>query len=167
VTAITLDEFNKALGEFLTEHGRVEFNMLLVMDYFNEAGIEHLFDVYAPKTFGRKIDCMKAWCPASAFAEPNKTILEQVYKDLAELLPKRNHIIHGETWEGQFKGKPSQPYRVGVIKDNLDYLDEFDRGQHGPHVFDFQQLREATALCQKILIDLNTLRGKKYRHNLT
>jgi hypothetical protein len=67
VAGITLDEFNKALGEFLTEIGRVEFNMLLVMDYFNDAGIEHLYDVYAPKTFGPKIDCMEAWCPASAF----------------------------------------------------------------------------------------------------
>ena len=161
MTTITLDDFNKALGEFLTEIGRVEFNMLLVMDRFNEAPIEHLFDVYAPKTFGPKIECMKAWCPASEFAEPNKTIFERVYTDLAALLPKRNHIIHGETWEGQFRAKPKQPYRVGVIKDNLDYLDEFDRGQHGPHVFDIQQLRAATALCQKILTDLNALRGKQ------
>jgi hypothetical protein len=30
---------------------------------------------------------MKAWCPASECAEPNKTIFERVYKDLAELLP--------------------------------------------------------------------------------
>jgi hypothetical protein len=160
VTKPTLDEFHEALGEFLTEHGRVEFTMLLVMDYFNEAGIEHLFDVYAPKTFGPKIDCMKAWCPVSEFAEPNKAIFERVYKDLEELLPKRNYIVHGETWEGAFKGKPKQPYRVGVTKDNLEYLDEFDRAQHGQNVLDVEQVREATKLCRKILADLNNLRGK-------
>jgi len=156
----SLDEFHKALGEFLTEDGRVEFTMLLVMDYFNEAGIEHLFDVYAPKTFGPKIDCMKAWCPASEFAELNKTIFEQVYKDLDELLPKRNYIIHGETWEGAFKDMPKQPYRVGVIKDNLEYLDEFERAKHGPNVFDLEQIVDATKLCRKILANLNKLRGK-------
>lgn len=38
------DKLNKALGEFLTEMGRVEFTMLLYADYINEAPIEHLFD---------------------------------------------------------------------------------------------------------------------------
>lgn len=156
----TLNDMHTALGEFLTEIGRVEFNMLLVMDLHNEAGIEHLFDVYAPKTFGPKIDCMKAWCPASEYSEPTKTIFERVYRDLEILLPKRNYIVHGETWEGAFKGNPKQPYRVGVIRDNLDHLDEFDRAQHGPNVFDVQQVREVTNLCKKILGDLMKLRGK-------
>lgn len=39
----------------------------------------------------------------------------------------RNFLIHGETWEGAFKGKPRQPYRVGLVKKNLEYLDEFER----------------------------------------
>jgi hypothetical protein len=160
MTAHTLDEMHKALGEFLTELGRVEFNMLLVMNRFNEAGIEHLFDVYAPKPFGPKIDCMKAWCRPSDFAEPMKTTLERVYEGLEELLPKRNYLVHGETWEGAFKGKPPQPYRIGVTKDNLDYLDEFDRGQHGENVFDVQQARDTTKLCVSIRADLNTLQGK-------
>jgi len=160
MTTPDLDDMHKALGEFLTEIGRVEFNMLLVMDLFNEVGLEHLFDVYAPKTFGPKVDCMKAWCPASEFAEPNRTILERVYKDLEILLPNRNYIVHGETWEGTFKGKPKQPYRVGVIKENLDYLDEFDRAKHGPNVFDVEQVREVTRLCSKILAELKTIRGK-------
>ena len=160
MTRPTPDDMHKAMGEFLSELGRVEFTMLLVMSLYNEAPIEHLFDVYAGKTFGPKINCMKAWCPASEFADHVKNILETVYKDLAELLPKRNYIIHGETWEGEFKGRSKQPYRVGVIKDNLDYLDEFDRAQHGPNVFDVQQVQDATRLCKKILDDLNRLRGK-------
>jgi hypothetical protein len=156
----TLDDMHKALGEFLTELGRVEFTMLLVMDYLNEAPIEHLFDVYAPKTFGSKIDCFKSWCAFAAVSDEKKPTLQMVYRDLEALLPKRNYIIHGETWEGAFKGKPNQPYRVGVVKDNLDYLDEFGRAQHGDNVFDVQQLRDATKLCTKIRAALDTLRNK-------
>jgi hypothetical protein len=130
------------------------------LSLFNEAPIEHLFDVYAPKTFGLKIDCFKDWLPPSEVSDVKKPILQRVYKDLEELLPKRNYLIHGETWEGSFKGKPKQPYRVGVVKDNLDYLDEFDRAQHGPNVFDVEQVREATKLCKKIRADLDALRGK-------
>jgi hypothetical protein len=156
----TLDDLHKALGEFLTELGGVEFAMLLAMSLFNEAPIEHLFDVYAPKTFGLKIDCFKAWLPPSEVSDVKKPILQRVYKDLEELLPKRNYLIHGETREGSFKGKSKQPYRVGIIKDNLDYLDEFDRAQHGPNVFDVEQVREATKLCKKIRADLDALRGK-------
>jgi hypothetical protein len=156
----TLDDMHKALGEFLSELGHVEFTMLLLMDYLNEAPIEHLFDIYAPKTFGAKIDCFKSWCALAGVSEEKKPILQTVYKDLETLLPKRNYIIHGETWEGEFKGKPYQPYRVGIIKDNLDYLDEFDRGQHGGNVFDVQQVRDVTKLCEKIHAALDTLRGK-------
>ena len=61
-------------------------------------------------------------------------------------------------WEGAFKGQPSRPYRVGVIKDNLDYLDEFDRGEHGENVFSVDEVREAVALCQDIRSDLDVLR---------
>ena len=37
------DAMHQALGEFLTEMGRVEFQMLLLMDFLNEAPIEALF----------------------------------------------------------------------------------------------------------------------------
>jgi hypothetical protein len=161
MTAPTLEDMHKALGEFLSEFGRVEFTMLLLMDYLNEAPLEHLFDVYAPKTFGPKIDCFKTWCALAAVTDNKKPILQAIFNDLDELLPKRNNIIHGETWEGTFKGKPTQPYRVGVIKDNLQYLDEFERAQHGANVFDVQQVKDATMLCKRIRAALDRLRGKK------
>ena len=44
------------------------------------------------------------------------------------------------------------------IQGNLEYLDEFERSEHGPNVFDAQQVREATALCVKIssrLVSMN------------
>src|SRR2546426_12091533 len=50
-----LDAMHQALGEFLTEMGRVEFRMLLLMEFLNEAPLEYLFDEYSGKTFGDKI----------------------------------------------------------------------------------------------------------------
>ena len=73
---------NQALGEFLTELGRVEFTMLLVMDLFNEPPIEYLFDIYAPKTFGPKVDCFKAWCKPASVPNEDKPVLERIYKAL-------------------------------------------------------------------------------------
>jgi hypothetical protein len=50
-----------------------------------------------------------------------------------------------------------QPYRVGVIKDNLEYLDEFDRGEHGPNVFSIKQVKDVSAECRDIIADLDAL----------
>ena len=63
---------------------------------------------------------------------------------------KRNFIVHGETWDGAFKGKPRQPYRIGLVKDNVDYLDDFEHSKHGENVFDVQQVRAATQLAIRI-----------------
>jgi hypothetical protein len=67
--------------------------------------------------------------------------------------------VHGETREGAFKGKPRQLYRVGLVKNNLEYLDEFDRAEHGPNIFDVAQVRSATEDCRKILKDITDLRA--------
>jgi hypothetical protein len=80
---------------------------------------------------------------------------------LAELLPKRNFLVHGETWKGAFKGQARQPYRVGIIRRNLEYLHKFDRGEHGDNVFDVEQIRSVTQLCIGIRADLDVLRNAK------
>jgi hypothetical protein len=156
--APTLEDMHMALGRFLTECGRVEFTMLLFVDIISDAPIERLFDEYSPKTFGRKIKWFREWCELSGVPDDKKELLENVYQQLDELLPKRNYLVHGETWEGTFNGQPNQPYRVGVIKDNLDYLDKFDRGEHGENVFSLEQVREVVALCEDIRSNLDVLR---------
>ncbi|MCW5693833.1 MAG: hypothetical protein KIT48_15850 [Pseudolabrys sp.] len=124
--------------------------------------LEHLFAIYASKTFGPKIDCFKAWCAPASVSEKNRPLLDRVYKDLESLLPQRNFIIHGETWDGALGGKPRQPYRIGVTADNLDYLDDFDRGKDGPNVFDVLRVREATDTCRKIRNDLEILKNPTF-----
>jgi hypothetical protein len=149
---------HQALGEFLTEMGRVELRMLLLMDLINEAPIEALFDEYSGQPFGEKIKIFKKWCDFGGVPDEHKPILQKIYKDLDELRPKRNFLVHGETWEGAFKGKPRQPYRVGLVKKNLEYLDEIERAEHGPNVFDIQQVRDATKHCVRIHRNLADMR---------
>jgi hypothetical protein len=150
------DEMHRALGEFLTECGRVEFLMIIFADYISEPGIEVIFDDLSG-TFGHKIAAFKRWCDHSGVSKESKPILDRVYKKLDELLPKRNFLVHGETHEAALAGK-STHYRVGIIKKDLDYLDQFDRGERGDNVFDLEQVRAATKLCREIAADLHTLR---------
>ena len=149
---------HKALGEFLTECGRVEFTMLLFVDLISEAPIEHLFDECSGIPFGPKIEWFKKWCEFCGVTDEKRPTLNNVYEDLDQLLPKRNFLVHGETWEGAFKGQARQRYRVGLIKRNLEYLDEFDRGERGDNVFNVEQVRAATQLCIDIRADLDRLR---------
>lgn len=156
-----LDEMNQALGEFLTEMGRVEFTVLMVVDLVSDAGIEYLFDEYAAKTFGGKVKWFKEWCAHcdENFSDANKKLLQKAYKDLDALLPKRNSLVHGETYEEEFRDTGKQTYRVGVEKDNLEYLEEFSRGKKKGTIFNVQQVREAAKLCARMRADLNAIRG--------
>jgi hypothetical protein len=155
----SIDKLNQALGEFLTEMGRVEFTMLLYVDLINEAPIEHLFDEYSQKTFGPKVRWFKEWVEFGGYPEDKKAIVHRVYAGLEVLRSKRNYVVHGETWMGAFNGKERQAYRVGVVQQNLEYLDEFDRGEHGDNVFSLSEVQEVTKLCREIVTDLNLLRG--------
>ena len=110
------DAMHQALGEFLTEMGRVEFRMLLLMDLINEAPLEALFDEYSGRTFADKINIFKKWCNFGGVSDEHKLTLQRIYKELEDLRPIRNFLVHGETWERAFEGKPRQPYRVGLVK---------------------------------------------------
>jgi hypothetical protein len=152
---------NQALGEFLTEIGRLELTMLMVVGLVSDAGLEALFDEYAGKTFGGKITWFNEWCAHcdQNFSVANRKLLQKTQKGLDDLLPKRNSLVHGETYEEEFNGSSKQAYRVGVEKDNLDYLEEFSRGEKKGTIFSVAQVREATKQCAKIRADLNAIRG--------
>jgi hypothetical protein len=126
---------HQALGEFLTEIGRLEFQILLLVDFLNEAPLEAIFAETTGKPFGEKIKSFKTWCDFGGVPDAQKLALQAIYKGLDELLPKRNFLAHGETREGAFKGMTRQLHRVGLVKNNLEYLDEFDRGEHGSNIF--------------------------------
>ena len=158
-----MNRMNQALGEFLTELGRVEFVMLMVVSLVSEPDIEPLFLEYSKETLKQKIAWFRNYCGhyKENFSPENWARVQQVYNDLDELLPKRNSLVHGETYLEELKGKPRQPYRVGVEKDNIDYLTEFSRGEPKGSVFDIEQVHEVKRLCTKILAQLNAIRGMK------
>ena len=151
-----IDLLNASLGEFLTASGELEFKMIRFADLISEAGIERIFaDLSGP--FGPKIVAFKDWCNLSGVSNTKKPILQSVYSGLDKLLPKRNLLVHGETWQGKIKGRPPQPYRVGIIKKELDYIDAFERGEHAENVFSIEQIREVTKQCRTIIADLDML----------
>jgi hypothetical protein len=147
-----------ALGNFLTEIGRLEFRMLLMGDMLSEEPMEYFFEDYAKLTFGPKIEWLKDRCTNSGVMDEYKAQLDRIYADMKVLLKKRNYLTHGETYEASFKGRPVAPYRVGVTKDNIDYLNDFDHAQHGDNVFTIEQVKEATVLCVKIRNDLEAVK---------
>jgi hypothetical protein len=114
-----INRMNKAMGEFLTAHGRVELTMILLLMLIRDEDYEWLFDEMSARTFGKKIEFFKEYTSDDDQFTPENLILrDQIYKDLDDLLPQRNSIVHGETYEYQFGGRPKQPYRLGV-KDTL------------------------------------------------
>jgi hypothetical protein len=100
----------------------------------------------------------RKWVDFGGVLEEQKGRLKQAYLDLETLRLKRNFIVHGETWKGALRGEPAKPYRVGLEKGNLEYLDEFERAEHGANVFDVEQVREATKFAARIHSELKTMR---------
>jgi hypothetical protein len=153
---------NKAMGEFLTAQGRVELTMILLLMLIRDEDYERLFDEMSARTFGKKIEFFKEYTSDDDQFTPENLILrDQIYKDLDDLLPQRNSIVHGETYEYQFGGRPKQPYRLGVIKKNIKYIEDFSMDKHGPNVFTVRGVKDATALGNSIWSNINKIRGVK------
>jgi hypothetical protein len=150
---------HQALGEFLTAMGRLEFRMLTYVDSLGgefDEPLESLFIDYAWRPFGKLISWFEDYCDHYDVLDEHKNVI----KLLNELLTKRNYIVHGATWEGAFAGGARKPYRVGIERDNVDYLDDFDHAKHGPNVFDAEQVRAATKFASNIVDALEDIRAR-------
>src|ERR1700692_2324506 len=126
----TLKDMHAALGEFLTECGRVENMMFALAIFIVAKELEKFFDEYSSITFGPKIQWLKKRCLDFKFSDEDRKVLDRAFGSLDELLPKRNFLVHAETYEIAFGQEPSQPYRVGVTRRNFQYLDNFVRDRH-------------------------------------
>lgn len=143
----SLDRMHIALGNFLTEMGRLEFSMLLLGEMISEEPMEALFEDYAERPFGKKIPWFEERCNASEALKAYKSELAKLYEEMRALKTKRNYLVHGETYEASFRGRQRAPYRVGVTPDNVEYLDDFDHQKHGDNIFDIEQVKKTTAEC--------------------
>ena len=155
-----LDDMHQALGEFMSAQARVELAMVLLLMLIRDEDYEWLFDEHSLRTFGPKIDFFEKYTyDEQQFSKENWELKNQVIVWLKELLPKRNSIVHGETYVEKFEGRPKQPYRVGVEKKNIQYLENFSKAQFGTTIFTTAQVREATELCKKIYKAINKIRN--------
>src|SRR6516164_10538238 len=113
----TLNDLHLAMGEFLTESSQVENMMLaLVTVCRGDRPMDKVFVEFMGKTFGQKIDTFKARCRTRNFTDAHRKILDDVEGELDRLLPKRNLIVHGTTYQMGKDGTPPQPYRIGMTK---------------------------------------------------
>jgi hypothetical protein len=55
-------------------------------------------------------------------ANEHRDSIDSIISDLNGLLPRRNLIVHGMTYEVAFGGGETKAYRIGVPKGNIDYL---------------------------------------------
>jgi hypothetical protein len=143
----TLDDLHLAMGRFLTESSHVE-NMLMGL-YFvcNPNSPSHsLFSKFMDETFGKKIKMFKVACNAYHFSDEHRAILTDAYTDLNNLLPKRNFIVHGSTYQLAKDGKPAQAYRIGKDRGDGEFLNHAIRNDFtGPHVFTAEGVDNVTA----------------------
>jgi hypothetical protein len=154
-----LPQFHEALGQFLTALGRVEIEMFKALDAYEGVELDVLLEETEKKTFGPRIDWFKEWCKKLGLTEAQKELVERIFALLDKLLPKRNFLVHGNSFVESFDGKNPKAYRVGVVRGDLNWLTKFDFGVHGDNVFTIEQIREAIKICNDLIAALEKLRG--------
>jgi hypothetical protein len=144
------DELHLAMGEFLTECSNLENILLALMMFcqpdrpFDEVHLEML-----DKTFGVRLKEFKKVSGAYAFTEHNRRRIDEAIIGLDDLLPRRNLIIHGYTYEVRFGDSQPKVYRVGIPKGNLDYMNQFlVHAADVKHSFSAGQVRQAVIDCK-------------------
>ena len=144
----TLKDLHCAMGEFLTESSQVENVMLAVVIVCQrDRPLEEVFVDFMRKTFGDKIKEFKRVCNAFQFTDEQRAILD-AYADLDILLPKRNFIVHGTTYQIGKESLPAQPYRIGITKGDFDYMNRaIAQDFTVPHAFSVEKLAAVTADC--------------------
>jgi hypothetical protein len=160
----SLGELHSAMGEFLTESSRVENLMLsLLIACRRDRGLEDIFTDFMSKTFGSKIVEFKRACRAYNFSPSQQQMLDSIYADLDTLLPKRNDIVHGETFEIGKDNASVQAYRIGITKGDFNYLNKFvNAGLDVPHAFSTERIKRTTAECLAVRESLGTLTNQVF-----
>lgn len=143
----TLDDLHLAMGKFLTESSEVENMMLsLVIACQLNRDMHDVFVEFMGKTFGGKIDSFKAACRTHPFTDAHRTTLLEVNKELDKLLPKRNFIVHGTTYQIGRGDIPTQPYRIGMTRgDRYSMREVIEQNFNVPQAFTTDKIKSTTA----------------------
>jgi hypothetical protein len=154
-----LNELHLAMGEFLTECAHLE-NIILSLGMACESDSRSFNNIhlqFLDLTFGQKISTLKKMCAGYSFLVDHKPHIEKGLSQLDALLPKRNFIVHGTTYEIGRGEEPIVAYRIGAPKKNTDYLNEFIANPSAAHSFTAEQVRKATRECIECRTELATV----------
>jgi hypothetical protein len=151
-----LNELHLAMGEFLTECAHLE-NIILSLGLACQTQ-SRSFDAihlqFLDLTFGQKISTLKKLCSEHTFLDDHKPHIEKGLSQLDALLPKRNFIVHGTTFEIGRGEEPIVAYRIGARKKNIDYMNDFISNPSVAHSFTAEQVRKATQECMECRAEL-------------
>jgi hypothetical protein len=167
MTLTRRDELHLAMGEFLTECSNLE-NMLITLMMFcqNKKHFQEVHLEMLDETFGTRIKEFKRACSGYEFTTEHRETIDAAIRALDGLLPRRNLIVHGVTYEIGLAGNEPKAYRIGVPKGNIDYMNEFLRhAADVEHSFPVERVRQATADCKTLASKLGPI--TTYLVNLT
>ncbi len=120
------DELHLAMGEFLTECSNLENELInLVMFCQPDRDSDDVFREMLNETFGNKLKEFKRVCKVYKFSVAHRATIDAAIVDLDNLLPRRNLIVHGTTFDVSFGNEEPKAYRVGATKGNIEYMHEF------------------------------------------
>jgi hypothetical protein len=155
----TIKDLHCAMGEFLTASSEVE-NMMLafVLHASGNRARDEVFVDFMGKTLKQKIDEFKRVCKAYAFTKKQRAILDEAYAELDILLPKRNFIVHGTTYQMGKNSDSVQPYRIGITRGDFDRTNwSIAQLFDGPHAFTVERIAVVTAECVALREKLGTV----------
>jgi hypothetical protein len=144
------DIFHRALGEFLTEGSQLENVMFGIILMRTSGEFYALLGEYMSKTFGPKIGWFEEVCEREPFTSNQQVRLDESCVLLRELLPKRNFIIHGETYEIGRGDEEPQMYRVGLKRGDGEYMNKFVADFDSEHGFNLAKINATTEFCRSI-----------------
>jgi hypothetical protein len=154
-----LNELHLAMGEFLTECAHLE-NIILSLGMACQTHSRSFDDIhlqFLDLTFGQKISTLKKVCSEYCFLDDHKPHIKKGLSQLDRLLPKRNFIVHGTTFEIGKGEEPIVAYRIGAPKKNTGYMNEFISNPSAAHSFTAAQVRKATQECIDCRAELATV----------
>jgi hypothetical protein len=94
------DGLHLAMGEFLTECSNLE-NILITLMIFcqNKRPFQQVHLEMLGETFGNRVRAFKNACRDYQFAAEHRQSIDEAIMCLDALLPRRNLIVHGITFE--------------------------------------------------------------------
>jgi len=105
---------------------------------------------YLAKTFGPKIDWYKKVCESGTFTPEHQARLDESCILLREQLPKRNLIIHGQTYEIGRGDEPPEMCRIEIKKDDSKFRNKFVADFNADHGFSTAKIEATTAFTKSI-----------------